>query len=338
MKAPRDSQRLNRRRWLAGVGGVWLAGTGSRGRTEQRWEFEQPCMGTVFRLVIWGTEEAAASAAMAAFERVEQLEQILSDYREDSELSRVCRTAWGEPQVISPELYEVLEAGLKWGRLTGGAVDVTVKPLVELWKLSRHQRRLPDPELLAEARSRTGLDKVRLNPRTRSLRLAVSGMKLDLGAVGKGYAADQVRSLLESRGLSRVLVDGGGDLSLGEAPPGEDGWRIRLEEEGVPSREVRLQHCAVATSGDRYQFLELDHVHYSHILDPRTGYGVTHQGSATVIAPQGIAADALATALCVLELEEGIRLAEGLQGVEARVVRRQGDGSVRIGRTRRFPA
>lgn len=338
MGASRNFQRLNRRRWLAGMGGAWLARMGGRRRTEQRWEFEQPCMGTVFRLVVWGPEETAASAAMAAFERVEQLEQVLSDYREDSELSRVCRTAWREPQVISPELYEVLEASLEWGRITGGAVDVTVKPLVELWKLARHQGHLPDPELLAEARSRTGLDKMRLNPRTRSLRLAVPGMKLDLGAVGKGYAADQVLALLKSRGLFRVLVDGGGDLSLGEAPPGEEGWRIRLEEEGVSPRQIRLRRCSVATSGDRYQFLELDHVHYSHILDPRTGYGVTHQGSATVIAPQGIAADALATALCVLELEEGIRLAEGLDGVEARIVRRQGDGLVQLGRTRGFPA
>ncbi len=330
--------RLDRRRWLAGLGAVWLTGGTARARSAERCEFEQLRMGTLFRLVVWGPREDASAAALAAYERVEQLEQILSDYREDSELSEVCRTAWKEPRVISPELYEVLEASLEWGRRTGGAVDVTVKPLVELWRLARQQHRLPDPAQLAEARTRTGLDKLFLNPRTRSVRLALPGMKLDLGAVGKGYAADQVLSLLKSRGLSRVLVDAGGDLTLGEAPPGQAGWRIRLEEQAVPSRDIRLQRCAVATSGDRYQFLELEGVHYSHILDPRTGRAVTHQGSATVIAPRGLDADALATALSVLALEEGIHLAERLEAVEARVVRRLADGSVRIGRTSGFPA
>lgn len=294
-------------------------------------------MGTVFRIVVHGRREPAAAAASEVFESIDRLEQVLSDYRDDSELVQACREAWREPKVISPTLYEVLAAGLELGRATGGALDITVRPFVELWRLARHQKRLPDPEQLAEARRRVGIDKVLLNPRTRSLRLAVPGMKLDLGAIGKGYAADQALRQLQSLGFASAMVDAGGDLALGLPPPGRRGWRVQIGAGTDRERLLVLSRCSVATSGDGYQFVEIDGIRYSHIIDPRTGIGVTHQGSATVIADEAIRADALATALMVVPMEDGEALTRRLS-VESEVVRRSPGELTKIVRTPGFPA
>lgn len=294
-------------------------------------------MGTRFRLVLFGDPSAAAKAAMAALERIEQLEQVMSDYREDSELNQASRIAWTEPRILSPDLYAVLDAALELGRASGGALDITVRPLVELWRLARHQKRLPDSRELETARKRVGIDKVLLNPRTRSLRLAVPGVKLDLGAVGKGYAADQVLALLARDGWRSVMVDAGGDFAVGAAPPGRPGWRLAIDDGSDFQRTVVIRNRAVATSGDRHRHLEIDGVRYSHVVDPATGYGLTHRGAATVIAPTALLADGLATALNVMPIEAGLALARRL-GAEASIRRQSGSESPDLHRTPEFPS
>lgn len=162
----------------------------------------------------------ASQASTKAFERIEQLEQMLSDYREESELNRVCRTASQAPQRVSPELFFVLQSSLYFSELSEGTFDVTIGPVVQLWREARRDKRLPDAERLSRARLAVGFRNVVLDSETRTVFLKRNDMQLDLGAIAKGYAADQALAVLREYGINRILVDAGGDLSLGDPPPG----------------------------------------------------------------------------------------------------------------------
>ena len=157
------------------------------------------------------------------------------------------------------------------------------------------------------------------------MRLIASGMRLDLGAIAKGYALDEALAVLENQGTPRALVSGGGDMVVGEAPPGEPGWKVAVApldvSEAPPSRTVWLRRASLCTSGDVFQHVEIDGVRYSHIVDPRTGIGLTDHSLVTVIAPRGITADALSTAASVLGPSAGIRLVESVSGADGFIVR-----------------
>jgi thiamine biosynthesis lipoprotein len=149
------------------------------------------------------------------------------------------------------------------------------------------------------------------------------GMRLDLGAIAKGYATDEALAVLRRLGLPRALVNASGGISAGAPPPGRDGWRVAvapLEPDAPPSQFLRVVNGAVATSGDTWQFVEIDGKRYSHIIDPRTGWGLTTHSSVTVLAPDGMTADGLATAVSVLGPQEGLALVEQTPGVAALIV------------------
>lgn len=278
----------------------------------RRFEYSILAMGTLFRLVLYAPDaQQAAAAAEASFERVRDLDRRLSDYRPESELNQLCRTGFRAPAIVSPELYVLLAQAQRWSRLSGGAFDATMGPLVRLWRDARRLRRLPTTQEIESARERTGYQKLVLNPLTGSVRLRLAGMQLDLGGIAKGYAADQALEVLQQGGVSRALVEAGGDVRLGEPPPGEAGWRVELEGSGGPV-QLTLSRAAVATSGDDQQFVELEGRRYSHIVDPRTGMALTNRRLVTVVAPDAAGADALATALSVMEPEAGLKLAASL--------------------------
>jgi thiamine biosynthesis lipoprotein len=186
-------------------------------------------------------------------------------------------------------------------RASGGAFDVTVGPVVGLWRRARRTGRLPRTAELAAAQRLTGWRKVLLDPRRRSVKLLAAGMRLDLGGIAKGYAADEALAAVARAGVRRAMVEAGGDLVVGGAPPGRRGWRIGLDHPapGMP-RELWLAGCALSTSGSSEQYVAIDGRRYSHIVDPRTGLALTTSGEATVRAPRGRIADALATAAVVL--------------------------------------
>jgi len=306
-------------------------------RALNRYEFERIQMATKVRFVIYGPDEAAVrGAATSAFDRVEQLESRLSDYREDSELVRASQEAVGTPQVISPDLYRVLARATEISRLTSGAFDVTVKPLVRLWKESIHSGSLPDPDRLNEAKRRVGIDNLLLNPRTRSLTIRQAGVEIDLGAIAKGFIADEAWAVLRDAGFIRSMVDAGGDLRLGAPPPAKTGWSISIDDGSDRPQEVVLHDCGIATSGDRYQSVEIAGRRYSHIVDPRTGLGLTNRRLVTVIAPDAVSADALATGLSILDAEPGLRLVGSLPRTSARIVFEM-EGRLRVLRSPGFP-
>lgn len=289
----------------------------------QRYQAEQPHMGTLFRIVVYAPEEAKARAAcQEAFDRIAQLDHIMSDYREDSELMQVCRQAAGKPVKVSPDLFRVLSAAQEVARATEGAFDVTAGPIIRLWRRARRQRELPDPQRLQAARALVGYEKLRLDTPAQTVELAQPGMVLDLGGIGKGFAADEALAILRKRGLPRALVVAGGDVRAGDAPPDARGWKIALADirDGAKATDhLLLANVGVSTSGDLEQFVEIGGKRYSHIVDPKTGQALVGRRSATVVAPTSTQSDAWATALCVLG-EKGLALLEKRPDFAARLL------------------
>ncbi len=316
---------------------------GIRGGTAvlKRYEYALPRMGTEFRIVLYHTDaENAQKAALAAFDRVEDLEDIFSDYRERSETNRLCMVGVNKPWSISPELFFVIETSLRYSRMSGGAFDITVGPAVQLWRQARKTKKLPGEAELQNALRKVGYGNIVLDADNRTAMLKLAGMKLDFGAIAKGYAADQALEVLKSRGIGRAIVMGGGDMAIGAPPPDQRGWKVEIRQAEATSHGNQgylvLRNSGVATSGDIFQFVEIDGRHYSHIINPLTGMAVTEAASATVVAPNGITADALSTTLCVLPPADGLKLVESIPGVSAMIVRRSGEGLRRV-RSAGFP-
>ncbi len=284
-------------------------------------------MGVPFRIVLHAADDATAGAgAAAAFERIAQLNAVMSDYEDDSELTRLSRTSGsGRTVRVSADLWRVLERAQQVARQTGGAFDVTCGPLVQLWRRARRQRELPESSRLTEAKRAVGHSKLVLDGRSRTARLLAPGMRLDLGAIAKGFAADEALAVLKHRGITRALVAGGGDMAIGESPPDRRGWVIELaphESPGAPARRfVELSNCGFATSGDVFQHAEIGGTRYSHIVDPRTGIGLTDHSLVIVIARDAMTADSLSTAVSVVGPIEGLKLIGKWPGAEVLVVR-----------------
>ncbi len=298
--------------------------------TAIRFEFSEPQMGVPFRIVLYAPDRATAEpAARAAFTRISQLNDILSDYDTDSELSRLSQSAGsGRTVKVGDDLWFVLMRSQALAERTGGAFDVTVGPAVSLWRKARREKKLPNPAKLAEALKAVGYQKLRLDLRQHTAQLVAPYMRLDLGAIAKGYAVDEALKVLRAHGIHRALVSGGGDMAAGDPPPGKKGWRIEvgsLDATNAPvPRFVLLANAGLATSGDLFQHVEIDGRRYSHIIDPRTGIGLSDHSLVTVIAPDAITADSLATAVSVLGPERGRRLIEGTKGAAVRIVRLPG--------------
>jgi len=263
----------------------------------ERFEFSQIRMGVDTPIVVYAPREAqAVEACRAAYTRISQLEQQMSDYRLDSELNAICKEAVGRWRRASRELFYVLWRAHRLAQQTDGAFDPTIGVLVRLWREARRTGRLTDPQTPREARARAGYRLMELCPHRRAVRLRTEGMQLDLGGIAKGYACDHALRVLRRYGITRALIQMGGDIVAGEPPPDAPAWRIALAEGG----ETTLARGALSTSGSTEQFVEIDGVRYAHIIDPRTGLGLTKLILARVRARDGITADSLATAAAVL--------------------------------------
>jgi thiamine biosynthesis lipoprotein len=297
----------------------------------QRFEFEQPQMGLPFRLVFHAESQTVANAAArAAFARVAELNQIFSDYEDDSELTRLSRTAGsGRTLKVSEELWRLLVIAQAMSRRSDGAFDITVGPLVQVWRRARRQRELPAPEIIAEAKSRVGWEKLVLDPRARAAKLLVSGMRLDFGSIAKGRALDEALRILRQHGITRALVTGSGDMAIGDPPPDRAGWRIELaplDAPGAPPTHfLSLRNCGFATSGDLFQHIELGGKRYSHIVDPRNGQAMTDHSLVVVIARDCVTANSLSTTTCVIGPTRGLQLIRSTRDAFARVVRKPGE-------------
>jgi FAD:protein FMN transferase len=308
----------------------------------ERFEFSLPRMGTMFHIEMYAASKSQAStAAGAAFDRAEELEQIMSDYRADSELERLDRQGSAAPVPVSSDLYDVLAMSIKTSELSGGVFDVTVGPLVQLWRAARKTGRLPDRAEIMKAKALVDYRNIELDPATHAVFLKRAGMQLDLGAIGKGYAADQMLVVLKSQGIDHAMVEAGGEVIVGAPPPGATGWKVGIDTAdsgaGAPPCTLLLRDAAVSTSGDEHQFLELNGHRYSHVINPQTGWALEGENSTTVVARESATADSLGTALSLMPVNEGMRAIESLPGVSVLWVRRE-NGVWRHYASRGFPA
>jgi thiamine biosynthesis lipoprotein len=306
-----------------------------------RFTFTEPHMGTRFKIIVYATDEATAKRAVqAAFKRIAALDAMMSDYRPGSELMQLCRKAGRGPVPVSKELFFVLSRAQEVSRLSDGAFDVTVGPIVRLWRLARRTHELPDPKELAEARALVGYQNVRLDKAKQTVQLLKAGMRLDLGGIAKGYAADEALLVLEQQGIKSALVAAGGDIGVSGPPPGAKGWKIGIapleDPESKPSRYLLLHDAAVSTSGDTEQYVEINGKRYSHIVDPKTGLGLVGRQSVTVTARRGITADSLTKVVSVLGPQEGFRVIEAIEDAAAFVIRKT-DHGLETFRSKRFP-
>ncbi len=296
-----------------------------------RYEFQEVQMGVQWRLVLYATDKAIANkASQNAFLRVKELNKILSDYDPESELNKLCRLSGpGNPVKVSSPLMKILERSQALSQETDGAFDVTISPVVRLWRRARRQKSMPDQQRLQNAREKVGSDLLKISRQDQTAELKKHDMRLDLGGIAKGYAADIALKELKKYGITRAMVDASGDIVLGDPPPNACGWKIGVSstdtEQGKIDRYLLLHNRAVATSGDALQHVVINGKRYSHIVDPRTGLGLTDQSRVTVIAPDGITADSLASAISVLGPKQGMKLVNEKPEVECFIIRHEND-------------
>lgn len=306
-----------------------------------RYDFTEAHMGTLWSITCYGNDlQAVKAAAHAAFVRVDALETCMTDYNPDSELIQLGKAPFGQPYPVSADLFNILEASGKITRWSQGTFDVTAGPLIQVWRRARRQKELPGADRIAEAKAAMGWQYVALDRRHRSVTLHRPNMRLDLGGIAKGFAADAALKVLREHGFPRSLVAASGDLAIGDAPPGKPGWPVRIGDPvgrtNLVAVTLNLHNVGVSTSGDAEQFVEIEGKRFSHIVDPFTGTGLTNRVQATLIAECATRSDALATAVCILGVERAIPLINRDRRLSALFVVPTTNGARTIP-TKRFP-
>ncbi len=298
----------------------------------QRYEAVEPHMGTLVRVTVYTPDEQTAKAAFrAAFDRIRDLDDILSDYKPASELNRITKTAVNRAMPVSEDLFTVLRASQELAGATDGAFDITQAPVIGLWREARRTGRVPDAAALRDASTRAGFRKLHLDAQQRTVRFDMSGMALDVGGIGKGYAASEAIEALDAVGVRSALVAISGDLAFSDAPPGERGWRIGVHSGdpavlGVPG-VLELTNGAVSTAGNSEQHVDIGGRRYSHIIDASSGMGLVDDITVTVVAPHGLEADGLDTAASVLGAERGLALIESHSDAAGLIIERTAKGT-----------
>ncbi len=274
-----------------------------RPKDHERFTYKQIHMGVTARVVVYAPNQQDAEEAVAlAFSRIAQLDDTLSDYRVQSAVNRISRQSGGPPVRVGPDLFRVLADAQRLSRESDGRFDVTVGPLTRLWREARRTGREPTSEERAAAQQRVGWAYMHLDALHQTVQLKRAGMQLDLGGIAKGYAAGEAYRVLAGEGLPRAMVEIGGDLYFGEAPPGERGWSLQLPGKAQPRWIVNR---FVSTSGDEMQYRETEAGRFAHIIDLPAGRGHTAYASITVIAK--LNTDGLATVMGVLGKVKGIQ-------------------------------
>jgi len=291
-------------------------------------------MGTFAHVIAVAADSSTAKKCIeAALAEIEKVDELMSDYKSDSEISEVNRDGFERAVKVSESTYEVLQRSVEFSKLTGGAFDVTVGPLVDLWRSAAEANSTPSDAELREARSKVGYEKLMLDANEMSVRFAVEGMRIDLGGIAKGYAIDRAIEAMQSSGSAGGMVEIGGDIRCFGVPAGKkDSWLVGLQDpnkavEGIGGSalllKLKLVSGAVATSGDYQQFILIEGKRHSHIIDRKTAAGAQGLSSVTIISENATDADALATAVSVMDAEKGLVLIETIPQTEAILISSQ---------------
>ncbi len=315
--------------WFGTAVAILLAVIGSRHACAQttlyRFELSQPSMGSMLDLVVYAPDEQQAKLSIdAGLLELERLSLILSNYDATSEISLLGQKAFHEQIAVSRDLQVVLHESRRWHALSVGRFDITIGPLSQLWRTSRKKKELPALDQIEQARKACGWDQVQLIPDPREIgssdaspqkalvqqmvSLKSADLRLDVSGLATGYIIDRMFEAMVAKGTESILINAGGDIRVGKAPPGRDGWRVDVAGLGLNAplfATYLVSDCAVTTSGDLYQYVEIDGRRFSHFIDPLSGSPIERRQSVTAFATTALDADAGATALAVMGMELG---------------------------------
>ncbi len=301
-------------------------------------------MGTFARATaVSNSEKTAQLCVDAAFAELTGVDDMMSDYKADSQLSQVNKNAFDEPVKVSGALMKVLLAAIDYSKQTGGAFDITVGPVVDLWRQAEKDGQKPTDEQLAAAKAKVGYENLILDSQSLTVRFRVEGMRLDLGGIAKGYAIDRAAEAMRANGALGGMIDVGGDIQcfgITPEPKTRENWVIGLQDPDSDAKllvKLKLTDTAVATSGDYRRFVLIGDDRFSHIINPQTSIAAGRLSSVTIIAPTAMQADALATAVSVMGHEKGMELIESLPNAEAILIRTEAtDELLTTSRARRY--
>jgi thiamine biosynthesis lipoprotein len=299
----RNSSIVNRP-WLAAGLACCLFLTPLAGVELQRFEYSADAMGGVFSLALYsGTRAAADAASAAAFVELRRLDHMLSNYRADSEWSKVNRDAAAQAVKVSRELFDLLSACLEYSRRSEGAFDITVGPLMKAWGFHGGSGSIAEDVLLNHVRTCVGYQHILLDPEGCAVRFDRDGVEMDPGGIGKGYAVDRMIETLKQHGIERALVSAAGSsiFALG-APPGQEGWLVDVHGPDLAcctADPLLLKDESLSTSGISQRNFRSNGLIFGHILDPRSGYPVRGVLQVTVRAPRAIDSEAWTKAFFV---------------------------------------
>ena len=307
----------------------------SKSASLQRLTYQHNLMGTRFFITLYSAEKKSATRAVKeAFHIANEINATCSDYDVTSELMRLNASPAHHPVPVSDLLFDVLQAALQISKETHGAYDPTLGHHSYNWRMARKKGVLPTDEQIAEAKSTSGWKHLTLNRENKSITKEIDGMRLDLGGIAKGYAAEKMLHILKDHHITQASITAGGEVRVGDPPPNQTGWKVILKtldsnHQLIP-KSLILSNCAVSTSGDLHQSITIGGQRYSHICDPASGLGLTTRISATVIGKSATITDALATALCVHP-----ELHDKLTNVQTFVIFETKDGTLRGAETKK---
>ena len=285
-------------------------------------------MGTLAHLTAVATDPDTATACVeAALAEIEKVDLLMSDYKSDSEISRLNREGFKHSVKVSESTYEVLQRSVQLSKMTSGAFDITVGPLVDLWRSAQEANSVPTVEQIADVRRKVGYEKLILDANETSARFTAEGMRIDLGGIAKGYAVDKAIEVVKAKGAIGAMVEIGGEVRcFGINSNNKNYWKIGLQDPAESANDLgnsklrlilKLNQAAIATSGDYQRFTLIEGKRYGHIMDRKTGTGTKGPSSVTIIADNATDADALATALSVLGKDKGLDLIDTIPNAEA---------------------
>lgn len=271
-------------------------------------------MGSVFEISLVGTDSASlAYQIQLVIDEIERIENLISEWRPNTQISEVNRNAGIRPVKVDREVFELTRRAISYSILSDGAFDISVAALDKIWRFDGNMDALPSDAAVQNSVTKVGFEKIELDSIASTIFLKQSGMKIGFGSIGKAYAADRGRHILQEMGVKGGLINASGDIALWGKPPEKKSWSIGISDPEKPykiTRKLRMKEGAVATSGNYKKYVMFNGVRYSHIMDPRTGYPATELASVTVIGPMAEFANALSTSVMVLGVKKGLKLME----------------------------
>jgi len=293
-------------------------------------------MGSIFEITAYSADVAECQKAVdEAFEQMRLVDRLMSTYKPDSEISQLNRLAGVGSLKVSSQVMEIIRESKRYSELTGGAFDVTVGPLLELWGFKHKDWRFPEASEIQRILPLVNYKNILLDEETQTVKLKLDGMKIGLGAIGKGYAVDKAIDVLKKHGIKRALVNASGSIYALGTKADKTKWTVGIRHPRGSREQIfatlQVENQGVATSGDYENFFVKDGKRYSHLLDPRTGKPVDNgMLSVTIVAQTATEADALSTSVFVLGVDRGLGLIEELDGVEGVLIRTKDVGSTEL--------